>query len=313
MVSAEAWPVDRYVEQVRAGLAPTTARGWSTYLSILAKEFQGRRLDEVLTTELAALAQQIQTDALRRAVSRDGLSAREGFITAARAVWRRAIADDLTKHNPALAVAKPARTRARERRGLTPAEVAELWESIALRTADPELGLTVLRLALETGMRRAEMLGLTAASMEKASGCIRVEIGAKNGSHRQQPVTVTLFDTLTELAASRHGRKLCPTDPLLVNRRGQPITRRWFENTAARVRADVPGLGPGGDLWFTWHLTRHTAGARIERVAGYSVAAKFLGHTPSGRSGVTVLYTQATLDEVRLAVKKVWQEPMAGM
>jgi len=98
-----------------------------------------------------------------------------------------------------------------------------------------------------------------------------------------------------------------------VNRRGQPITRRWFENTAARVRADVPGLGPGGDLWFTWHLTRHTAGARIERAAGYSVAAKFLGHAPSGRSGVTVLYTQATLDEVRLAVKKVWQEPMAGM
>lgn len=313
MVKAKDWPVDRYVEQVRAGLAPTTARGWSSYLTLIASEFEGRRLDDVISTELEALASQVQNTALRRAVSRDGLSAREGFITAARAVWRRAVADGLTKSNPALAVNKPRRTRARERRGLTAAEVTELWESIAVRAADPELGLTVLRLALETGMRRAEMLGLTAASLEKASGCIRVEAGAKNASHRQQPVTMTLFDTLTELATARHGRKLAPTDPLLVNRRGQPITRRWFENTAARVRADVPGLGPGGDLWFTWHLTRHTAGARIERAAGYSVAAKFLGHRPSGRSGVTVLYTGATLDEVRQAVKKVWQEPMAGM
>lgn len=313
MVNREAWPVERYVEKVRSGLSPATARSWSTYLTIIAEEFHGRRLDDVLSTEVEALAGRVQVGALRRAVSRDGLSAREGLISAARAVWRQAIGDDLASTNSARTVDKPPRTRARERRGLKPGEIADLWDSIAMRTADPELGLTILRLALETGMRRGEMLGLTGSSLEKASGCIRVQVGAKNGSHRQQPVTMTLFDTLTELAKARHGGTLGPTDRLLVNRRGEPITHRWFENAAARVRADVPGLGPGGDLWFTWHLTRHTAGARIERVAGYSVATKFLGHIPSGRSGVTVLYTGASLDEVRAAVKAVWQEPMAGL
>ena len=305
--------VDKYVPIVRKGLSESTARSWSTYLDAIAEEFAGRSFDSVLTPEIEGLRNRIIADAQRRSVSRNGASAGEGVVAAARKVWKSAMDSGLATHNPATGAKKPKRTHARDRRAMSESEIEALWDAIATRTQDPTLGLLVLRLALETGMRRGEMLGLRYESLERASGCVHVGTGAKGFSTRQQPITVALWNALDAFAKERSVGPVSKATPLLLNRRGQPITRRWFEGVAARVRDAEPRFGPDGELWFTWHLTRHTAGKMVERVGGYSVAQKFLGHESTSLSGTTVLYTKATLDEVRRAVGAVWGEPMAGI
>ena len=307
--------VDAWVPIVRAGLKESTARSWSTYLNRIAEEFEGRPLGSVMSPEIEGLREKVIREAMRRSVSRQGASAGEGLVAAARAVWARAVSSGLVDVNPASGVDKPKRSRARDRRAMTHVEIDELWNLLATHTRDPALSVLVLRLALESGMRRGEMLGLTYGSLELASGCLRVSTGAKNYSTRQVPITDRLFRTLDAFVVDRAkvGSKPKKDTALLLNARGLPITRRWFEGTAARVRSDSLVFGEDGDLWFTWHLTRHTAGKMIERAAGYSVAQKFLGHEPNSLSGTTVLYTQATVDEVRKAMAIVWDEPMAGL
>lgn len=303
--------VDEWVAVFRPGLRETTERGWSTYLEAVAQKFAGRELDSVKPHEIKALVKATEKKAVQRAVHRRGASAAEAMVTVCRAVWREAVANGEASTNPAMEVAKPVRDRARDRRALSKAEVSDVWDALLEKSADPVLSLLVFRLALETGLRRSEMLDLTFGDLLREAGCVQVTTRAKNGGVRMQPITQRLFDALDRLVHDRVKRVTART-PLLVNLKGEPVTRRWFEGLAALVRKEVPSLGVGGEVWFTWHLCRHTFGSAVERTGSYSIAAKALGHKPSVQSGTTVTYTGASLDDVRRTLRLIWDEEMAG-
>lgn len=133
--------VDQFIPIVTQGLSENTARSWSTYLRLLASEFEGRPLDSVLAPEIEGLRNRVTKAAMRRSVTRNGASAGEALVSAARAVWQRGIDSGVATTNPARGVEKPKRTRATDRRAMSPSELEALWEAIATRTQDPTLGL----------------------------------------------------------------------------------------------------------------------------------------------------------------------------
>lgn len=51
--------VDAWVEELRPGLKPGTARAWGHYLDRLSEAFAGRELDDVSKRELGNLADDI--------------------------------------------------------------------------------------------------------------------------------------------------------------------------------------------------------------------------------------------------------------
>lgn len=302
--------VDAWVEELRPGLNPGSARAWGHYLDRLSEAFAGRELGDISKRDLSKLAVDVAEQALGRATGRSGLGAKENFITAARYVWREAIAEGKADQNPAMMLVKPVRADS-ERRALRPSEIADAFR-VMQSSRDPHLGVIVLRLALETGARRGEMLSLEWGSRRPAAGCLGLRGKNDGGRAHLQPVTADLWDGLMALATARLGPRPHARDPLLVTRRGQPISRRWFEFHAAKVRDAVPTLGAGGDVWFTWHLCRYTAATSVRRVADPKVASRFLRHKQTLRKGDQDAYDAADLSEVRAAVSAVWGAPMAG-
>lgn len=299
--------IDECVPLWEASLSTNTARGWRTYSNLLQTHFRGRKFDDVFPGEITALRDSVMASAQERQVSRTGRSAGEAVVTASRSLWKWAIANGRASRNPASDVSKPSRAPAMERRHLTFDELQLMWDALATGTRDPTLAILVFRLALETGLRRGEMLALTRKSMLGESQCIEVKKG-KGMRQRRVPVTPNLWEAL-ELFWERRSGNARPTTPLLIKRSGEPITERWFEYHAELVRKRVPQLGPEGEVWFTWHLLRHTGAVWMERHAGFAVAQAFLGHTPRRTRGndVTHTYVAATFAEVRRSLHEIWQ------
>ena len=174
---------------------------------------------------------------------------------------------------------------------------------------DPELARVFLRLALETGARHTEMLSLTFGDLDSGDGTVRLTPKGFDGTFLEQPVTASLFDALTRLATSRTKGRVKSATPLLLNRRGVPVSRRYFEHLCEEVRAEVPSLGQGNRSWFTTHALRHTAATMVERAGGEAVARLFLGHAASSH---TQEYVSASIDELRATLVGIWGEPLAG-
>lgn len=309
--------VSEWVPRAMRSMAPSTQRGWSTYARLIVSRWGDRTLDEVLTTDIEEAAHEVQRNAKRRAVSSAGTGAQEGFVSCCRAVWKRAVDNDLAKRNPASKIKLPPRRPKQGRRALTPAEIVAVQSVLALGS-DPELGLIVFRVCLETGARRNELLGLTTRSLHGAAGewVLVLDEGAKLSSKRDLPITDTLAEALMRLATSRIGEDWSESvQPLLRNRRRQPITHRWLEYQAVRIRKSDPDtLGNETTLHFTWHLLRHTAATNMEHAGGFAAAQAFLGHAPSGGSAtsVTLQYTKPTLEYLRQCLEIIWEPDKAA-
>lgn len=306
--------VKDYVPKAMNSLAPSSRRGWSTYAARIVAEWGDLELSEVLPTDIETVARQVQEDAQRRAVSASGTGAEEGFISCCRAVWKRAIVDKKCTDNPAASVKKPGRRRPEGRRALNPEELGVVQGVLASST-DPDLGLIVFRLFLETGCRRNELLGLAVESLRHSAygWTITLDRGAKNKSRRHLAVTAELAEALQRLAEERIGSEWRKqrNAPLLRNKRRQPITHRWLEGQAKRVRDFDPALGSPTEVFFTWHVLRHTAAALVERAGGFATAQAFLGHKATGSSAtaVTLNYAWPSTEELRAVHTRIWDRP----
>jgi len=137
--------------------------------------------------------------------------------------------------------------------------------------------------------------------------------GAKNRHGGEQPITESLMNSLLAFTSERIGGVVPDDASIFMNKQGVPITRRWFETTAEKVRAFAPELSGDGEVWFTWHLTRHTMATLLERSAGFSIAMRFLRHDKNAGVPITMTYTSVTTAELRNALEKIWDEPMAEM
>ena len=116
-------------------------------------------------------------------------------------------------HNPVSSVRRPKENRARDRR-LTPRDILRLLGSCR-SSANPWL-LPLVTLAIETGMRRGELLNLKWQHINLNRRTCHLPM-TKNGSSRDIPLSSCAIETLRDLPRNLSG-VVFPMSPVALRR-----------------------------------------------------------------------------------------------
>ena len=146
---------------------------------------------------------------------------------------------------------------------LTRVELAALLAAAGPATSFAGLRLrAMLLLALDTGLRRGELRGLTLPMLDLAEGRVRLP-GAITKTHRPRAVHVqrVAAAALRGWLDARAALPGVPVDagPLFCTLDGAPLSEGALDELAVRLRRR------SGVARFRWHLLRHTAGTESLR------------------------------------------------
>ncbi|MYW96071.1 site-specific integrase [Amycolatopsis rubida] len=251
------------------------------------------------------LSIEVQERSALRPNSRDGLGARANFIDAIKFLYRCAVADHLIPqgNNPTRELRRPAKQKS-TRRPLTTAQLSEINEVAATTGIDPALTALIIRLHIETACRRGGSKALRPCDLDTKQ--LTVGLREKGNTVRDQPVSPSLMDALLaheRYRAPDHDR----TAQLLRHRNGRPIPITYYDQIWKRIGRILPWVST---LGVTSHWLRYTTLTWVERNFGYAVAAAYAGHVQtSGRTGNTLTYVSATIEEVAAALVALTGEP----
>ncbi len=211
----------------------------------------------------------------------------------------------LVPQSPVARITIPRRQRLRQVRALSKREraiVIAAADSLAKesrRLIDYQAPLLV-RLMLKTGLRRAEVLGLSWADVEVERGELVVRCG-KGGKSRRVPIEDR--ELLARLEAAREARRGGAADlgglAVFVNGRGVRMSASLLYKLFHRVlrRAELFGTG------ITPHSLRHTFGSVLcARGVPVPYVKDLLGHEDIGS---TMVYVHTTPAALRQAVRKL--------
>src|SRR5690349_21327264 len=134
----------------------------------------------------------------------------------------------------------------------------------------------LLLLAVQTGMRISELIGLTHADLHLGSGA-HVVCHGKGRKQRITPLTTNTVAVLRDWLDEQHAG---PDDPLFSTRRGKALSRDAIEHRItyyASIAADrCPSLR---GKTITAHMLRHTTAMRLLHAGvDTSIIALWLGH-----------------------------------
>jgi site-specific recombinase XerC len=294
--------VAEYLPRVEAAAGSGARRTYGPYWRHLGDAFGVRRLDAITASEIEALQRHLVTSAVARRNSRGGRYSGEHLISAARAVYNRAIADGFitAERSPAHRVVKPRRLP-NTRRALTPRELGLINSAARSSGNDVVLDALLLRLHTETACRRGGALALRLVDLETGEGLVRLR--EKGGTERWQPVTLELATHLDD-HAHRRGARL-PGDALLRYRSGQALTSRRYDTLWTRLGRQLPWVAAQG---ISIHWLRHTTLTWVERHFGYGTARAYAGHTDN-TGPATTTYIKADLQAVATALAAMTGQP----
>ena len=244
-----------------------------TSLSHLKEFFKGKHLSEITPDLIEKYKLKRAADGVSPAtINRELACLKTLFVKAVE--WEKADAD------PARKVKKLREAKPRERI-LTPEEMKRL-----LIAASPELR-PVLVIALNTGMRRGEILGLRWKDVDFVKGFVLIG-DSKSGKSRRIPMNALVFETLHEMNRKR--------EFVFEN----PDTRTAVKDVktafkGACRRAEIKGV--------RFHDLRHTA-FTIMSDAGVDIVtiSKIAGHSSIQ---MTIRYCHSTPENMKRAVDKL--------
>ncbi len=202
--------------------------------------------------------------------------------------------------NPARGVKMPERTSKRPPTFLSAEEVR------CLLTMLDEPARTIALLAIFTGLRIAEILGLRWGRLNLEGSTLRVEEICYKGrfgspktraSRREVPLPPTAVQALKE-----HRARTFDTSPdalVFSTRNGTPLSADNLRKRQLRSACQLAKLKP-----FGWHALRHTHSTLLHSLGTpLRVVQALLGHS---RSTTTLeIYTHAPTDDQRAAVVKL--------
>jgi len=164
-------------------------------------------------------------------------------------------------------------------RWLTEAEEARLLA--ACRSSRAPWLLPIVTTAMETGMRRGEVLGLTWAQIDLSRGVIRLE-QTKSDRRREIPIRQVVYDLLAAMPEPREGR-VWPVRSI----------RTAFELAVSEAKLDGP---------LTFHdLRHHFASWFIMRGGRLEALQRILGHATLA---MTMRYAHLGPDFVRQEMER---------
>lgn len=238
----------RYLVEVTPTKKATTQRSESTTAQHLIG-FLGKYSMAALSSELAAAYRDHRLAAGKsNNTVRIELALLSNLFTVAIQEWGLGLT-----HNPVAAIRKPSPGKGRDRR-LSADEEIRLLDAVS-RHSNPMLGW-IVRIAIETGMRQAEILSLRVHDVDLQSRVARLS-DTKNNSARTVPLTIAAAATLR--AAIDTPLRPRGTDLVFFGEPGLDGTRRpyQFAKVWNGVKEDL-GIQ---DLHF--HDLRHEAVSRL--------------------------------------------------
>lgn len=156
----------------------------------------------------------------------------------------------------------------------------------------------LLLVAIQTGLRASELIGLTRGDLHLGAGA-HLSCHGKGRKDRVTPLTSGTVATLTTWLRERAGE---PVSPLFPTSRGQPLSRGGLEHRLATYLPIAARTCPSlADKKVTLHVLRHTTAMRLLHAGvDTAVIALWLGHE---RVETTQIYLHAdlTLKERALA------------
>jgi len=164
-------------------------------------------------------------------------------------------------------------------RWLEPDEEARLLAACA-KSQNPHL-LAIVTVALETGLRKGELLGLTWTGSDLSRGIIRLEV-TKSGKRREVPMRQTVYDILSKMPEPRTGRVWPDVD-----------IRSAFETAVEQAKLDAP---------LTFHDLRHSFASHwMMRGGKLESLSKILGHATLA---MTMRYAHLSPEHLRSEMER---------
>jgi len=245
--------------------------------------FKGKYLLEI-TPDL------IEKYRLKRRADGLSLSTINRELACLKTCFSKAIEWEKMERNPAAKVKKFHEPNAKERI-LTIEEMKRL-----LNAASPELRPALI-IALNTGMRRGEILGLRWRDVDFVKGFILIE-DSKSGRSRKIPMNGLVFETLR---AMNRDREFVFENP--ETRTNIKDVKTAFKGACRRAKKDPKNENDKGIEGVRFHDLRHTAASRmIETGADLVTVSKILGHATIQ---MTMRYCHPTPENMRRAVEKL--------
>lgn len=209
-------------------------------------------------------------------------------LTALGTLFKMAKRWGVLQMNPAADLEKPAEAR-HKTRYLTRDE----WERLR-EAAEPWLK-PILTMAIATGLRLKEVVGLTWENVDRENGLLYVSEDNKTGRPRAVPITPTVRAVLDGQV-----RHLKSPFVFLTEARESYLSKGERGRVSSRTRAAAKAAELAG---VSFHTLRHTAGSWMAQ-AGYSAVqiAKVLGHA-----------TTATTDRYMHLSPRHLREPMQAI
>ncbi|HUW66326.1 MAG TPA: tyrosine-type recombinase/integrase [Spirochaetia bacterium] len=182
---------------------------------------------------------------------------------------------------------------------LTPAEIDVLLAAPDTTRWEGRRDRTLMLLAVQTGLRLSEIIGLKCADISFGTGA-HVRCEGKGRKERCVPLTSSTVAVLKAWLLETQGR---PDDPLFPTRTGRQLSpdaiERRVATHAAVAARHVPSL-VGKHL--TPHVLRHTSAMQLLQAGvDSSVIALWLGHADS-RSTQAYLHADLSIKEKALAL-----------
>ena len=159
---------------------------------------------------------------------------------------------------------------------------------------------TMLALAIQTGLRISELIGLECEDVSLGRGA-NVHTFGKGRKERRTPLVPSTVEILEAFLAERAG---APSDPLFATSTGRRLSRDAVEHRLAHHVALAQAICPSiGAKRITMHTLRHTCAMRL-LLAGndVTVIALWLGHE---QLATTNIYLHADMSHKQEAIDRV--------
>jgi site-specific recombinase XerD len=220
------------------------------------------------------------------------------------------VSEGMLEGNPMAAVPRPKQPAKAPKPllgdGTASAELLERIAAGARQARDPwvERDLVVLGLALVTGMRSAELLGMTLGSIGGSAGDRRIQVVGKGGKTRSLPIEPPIEFLIERYLDSRLRRFALATLPrsaaLLVDTANEPLQRGGLQYLVRQCYR-FAGIHDRVQKGTLVHALRHEFATRLaERGASAHELMELLGHSSivTGQA-----YVASTAREVRHAAQ----------
>lgn len=190
---------------------------------------------------------------------------------------------------------------------LTDAEAAAVLAAADTTTWTGRRDHALLALALHTGHRASELIGLTRHDVHLATGA-HVSCRGKGRKERITPLSPAMVAILRTWLAECEDHQ---TEPLFPTRRGTPLSRDALERLVAKyTRKATPACPSLNGKKVTPHVLRHTAAMRLLNAGvDITVIALWLGHESTETTQIYVAADLALKERALAATRPLDTSP----